>query len=42
MSTNFERELRRQAREDLVVMVVIAAVFFCLGAVAATLLGAFA
>lgn len=44
MSTNFERELRRQAREDVILMVVIAAVSFGLGlglgVGAASLLGA--
>lgn len=39
MSANFERELRRQAREDVILMAVIAAVSFGLGAIGATLLG---
>lgn len=40
MSTALERELERRAREDAILMVVIAAVSFGLGVGAATLLGA--
>lgn len=42
MSANFERELRKQAREDLIVMVLIAAVSFGFGALSAVLMGAMA
>ncbi|WP_256202273.1 hypothetical protein [Stenotrophomonas pictorum] len=40
MSATLERELARRAREDAILMVVIAAVSFGLGVGVATLLGA--
>lgn len=42
MNTDLERELRKQGREDAVLLLISAVVFFILGAIAAVLVGALA
>lgn len=40
MNTDLERELRKQGREDAVLLLISAVVFFILGVIAAVLVGA--
>lgn len=40
MNTDLERELRKQGREDAVLLLISAVIFFILGAIAAVLVGA--
>lgn len=42
MNTDLERELRKQGREDAVLLLISAVVFFILGVIAAALVGALA
>jgi len=39
MNTDLERELRKQGREDAVLLLISAVVFFILGVIAAVLVG---
>lgn len=42
MSTDLERELRKQGREDAVLLLISAVIFFILGVIAAVLVGVLA